>query len=600
MLQSQSYYDRALGKGDATASMTREERKLAAEMELFHKLETGVCKHTAEAGLVKGGEGGAVLKHQHNAIEDWARCERCNRWRIVRLAISGSDAAFVCEMQPGDCCDTPEEKSWVCRMAFDPYESNPTLELCLFCLQQLAFKVPELGYFPRDSNEVQTRMVCLVTNARMSDRCLTVKQVAKLLTLVVSHIDKRYVKSYWKREHEEGWLKAIRLATCADTLYDAGIKLEKCGLDWTKLHSLRASSSSCAALHAPAAESQEGRQVSQEAAAHSTPAPRKCSLMKTAKTGQRTPKHVLLGPLGHGCSTTSPSQVSQSQSLPEFGIAQDLLPTICAARHKHLPTLVPHGVKQKVTKLQKQGGDIEIEHLHSIYTKTRQTRVPQSRTRAPQEDASIQVLALGKAHDDATHDTQCQVCHSPYKEDKMLLCDKCNAGWHLDCLIPPLTTIPSGVWECPHCTPCPSLPPVTATKVFDSNVQTRQQATKHNVNPAGTLAVELLYLPCADERRERVSGHSDLPAEDIMNQDHEGVDEDGGGVASGACGAELAADDIQRVFKGGVEVCACACVCVLVHWEDVVAVVNVFLLHEPCVEMNTCACTLLLDCSEYS
>jgi len=50
-------------------------------------------------------------------------------------------------------------------------------------------------------------------------------------------------------------------------------------------------------------------------------------------------------------------------------------------------------------------------------------------------------------------DSQCQVCQSPFDEERMLLCDICNAGWHMDCLLPPLTKIPAGIWKCPLCTP---------------------------------------------------------------------------------------------------------------------------------------------------
>jgi len=50
-------------------------------------------------------------------------------------------------------------------------------------------------------------------------------------------------------------------------------------------------------------------------------------------------------------------------------------------------------------------------------------------------------------------DTQCQVCHSPFDEEKILLCDICNAGWNMDCFLPPLTTIPARIWKCPLCTP---------------------------------------------------------------------------------------------------------------------------------------------------
>jgi len=50
-------------------------------------------------------------------------------------------------------------------------------------------------------------------------------------------------------------------------------------------------------------------------------------------------------------------------------------------------------------------------------------------------------------------DTQRQVCQSPFDEERMLLCDICNAGWHMACLLSPLTTIPVGIWKCPLCTP---------------------------------------------------------------------------------------------------------------------------------------------------
>jgi len=55
-------------------------------------------------------------------------------------------------------------------------------------------------------------------------------------------------------------------------------------------------------------------------------------------------------------------------------------------------------------------------------------------------------------------DIHCQVCQSPFDEHKMLLCDICNAGWHVDCLLPPRTTIPNGTWKCPLCTPRHTLP----------------------------------------------------------------------------------------------------------------------------------------------
>ena len=46
-----------------------------------------------------------------------------------------------------------------------------------------------------------------------------------------------------------------------------------------------------------------------------------------------------------------------------------------------------------------------------------------------------------------------QVCQIPFDEHTMFLRDTTNAEWHLDCLLPPLTTMPTGTWKCPLCNP---------------------------------------------------------------------------------------------------------------------------------------------------
>ena len=45
----------------------------------------------------------------------------------------------------------------------------------------------------------------------------------------------------------------------------------------------------------------------------------------------------------------------------------------------------------------------------------------------------------------------CQVCGFPDDEARMLLCDRCDQGWHMQCLDPPLTKVPTGRWTCPNC-----------------------------------------------------------------------------------------------------------------------------------------------------
>jgi len=55
-------------------------------------------------------------------------------------------------------------------------------------------------------------------------------------------------------------------------------------------------------------------------------------------------------------------------------------------------------------------------------------------------------------------DIHCQVCKSPIDEHQMLLCDICNAGLLFVCLLPPLTTIPHGLWKCLYASHATSYP----------------------------------------------------------------------------------------------------------------------------------------------
>ena len=50
-----------------------------------------------------------------------------------------------------------------------------------------------------------------------------------------------------------------------------------------------------------------------------------------------------------------------------------------------------------------------------------------------------------------TVDKCCELCHSTRNEDQMLLCDRCNDGWHTYCLQPALLNVPIDSWYCPAC-----------------------------------------------------------------------------------------------------------------------------------------------------
>ncbi|KAG5190378.1 hypothetical protein JKP88DRAFT_160551 [Tribonema minus] len=36
-------------------------------------------------------------------------------------------------------------------------------------------------------------------------------------------------------------------------------------------------------------------------------------------------------------------------------------------------------------------------------------------------------------------------------QEKLTVCDSCSAGWHYDCLTPPLRAPPEGSWRCRAC-----------------------------------------------------------------------------------------------------------------------------------------------------
>lgn len=47
--------------------------------------------------------------------------------------------------------------------------------------------------------------------------------------------------------------------------------------------------------------------------------------------------------------------------------------------------------------------------------------------------------------------TYCEVCQECNREDRMLLCDGCDLGYHLECLTPPMDEVPLDEWYCPEC-----------------------------------------------------------------------------------------------------------------------------------------------------
>ncbi|RWR89385.1 histone-lysine N-methyltransferase ATXR6 [Cinnamomum micranthum f. kanehirae] len=66
-------------------------------------------------------------------------------------------------------------------------------------------------------------------------------------------------------------------------------------------------------------------------------------------------------------------------------------------------------------------------------------------------------------------DACCEECASGEVPEELLLCDKCDRGFHLFCLRPILACVPKGLWFCPSCSnqKKPKRFPLIQTKIVD-------------------------------------------------------------------------------------------------------------------------------------
>ncbi|XP_021735832.1 lysine-specific demethylase 5D-like [Chenopodium quinoa] len=60
-------------------------------------------------------------------------------------------------------------------------------------------------------------------------------------------------------------------------------------------------------------------------------------------------------------------------------------------------------------------------------------------------------VKVSKPQKEEERDQICEQCKSGLHGEVMLLCDRCNKGWHIYCLSPPLEAIPPGNWYCLEC-----------------------------------------------------------------------------------------------------------------------------------------------------
>lgn len=75
-----------------------------------------------------------------------------------------------------------------------------------------------------------------------------------------------------------------------------------------------------------------------------------------------------------------------------------------------------------------------------------------------------------RAREEEEDPTFCEVCGRSDREDRLLLCDGCDAGYHMECLDPPLQEVPVDEWFCPECATPGTGPAADVTPVSEEEV----------------------------------------------------------------------------------------------------------------------------------
>nr|DAD39987.1 TPA_asm: hypothetical protein HUJ06_014310 [Nelumbo nucifera] len=109
----------------------------------------------------------------------------------------------------------------------------------------------------------------------------------------------------------------------------------------------------------------------------------------------------------------------------------------------------------------------------SVGKRTEAPRCPSSPLPPPPKKykslKEIMKTAEHRVLDSDYDDVRCEECGSGDRPDEMLLCDKCDKGFHMCCLRPIVVRVPIGSWFCPSCSGERSVRsfPLKQTKIID-------------------------------------------------------------------------------------------------------------------------------------
>lgn len=94
----------------------------------------------------------------------------------------------------------------------------------------------------------------------------------------------------------------------------------------------------------------------------------------------------------------------------------------------------------------------------------------------------------------------CRICFTKHKKPDTILCDLCDGEYHIGCLSPPLSEIPSFEWYCPTCTEA-----ITYAKENASKSGSRTSTSKKSKSKAGKSASQTAVKKGATKAKAKLA-----------------------------------------------------------------------------------------------
>ena len=140
-------------------------------------------------------------------------------------------------------------------------------------------------------------------------------------------------------------------------------------------------------------------------------------------------------------------------------------------------------------------------------------------------------ISTENVEDTPAGSSACYVCSKTDRPESLLLCDDCDDAYHLECLKPPLLSVPEGDWYCPLCEHkrlCDRLVEkfIQLIKDYEELEVKRSQCISKRTNRLANVMLNLDRMVKRSSKKRRTNGIVCSDDDDEEEEEEEEVDED--------------------------------------------------------------------------